>query len=302
MEVSACSSTDSKSDAAFYQLPRPLQVKWISIYEDPATFSKLTYDHQQSWIKFATLNLIDSSELCELCDYLEMKHDCQNLKQHKIDVMLATFIKYEDFDIDDGRHAILLIFQAIQEDFEVGYHCRRIISEEDNLSSLEDVEYNVYILRSFYSAFKNHFDDKIRYALVSQIAYLSQFVEEDEHPLETSTINVKVSDQETDEVCNTECDETMSDTILNHTENRTKDEHIESESGKTIDSSSLQNLVPSTSIKPQLLASIMAVALEIHLSWANRVAIDVWYTYQTYFKHKHVHITKRDRYTCCVIK
>lgn len=310
MEALACSSTDSKSATAFDLLPRPLQVQWI-MNSDPVDFASLTFNEQQQWITFTLKFLKSSGELCKICDYLEMKHDCYNLKKYGLDLMLAAFIQSEQFDIDDGRHAIMLIFQAIQESFEVGYHCRRVISEEDNLMILDDLEYTLYILRSFYDAVKDVVISDVRYALASHIAHLSTCYDS-LTPEDTETSPVESKDEQLfteEEPSILELEDEASGIIsLDLTQEETT---LVCEKGLPIDQQTVNNdehkiisyVHPTRNPNDILLrTSILFSCNNIFFCddnhWVdNAIRIDVWYLYQLYVEHKHIHVQHRDRHT-----
>lgn len=334
MEASACSSTDIRSDAAFQQLPRPLQVQWIMNHE--CEFSLLSNVEQKEWARITFKQISDS--LCAVCQYLEVKHDCYNLKAQKIDVLLSAFIDSEDFDLDDGRHAILVILQTIQEATEIGYHCRRLIEEEDHLNNYEDVEYNLYLVKTFYEATKNVLVSSISHTLAEKFLHLSKInsqlglredviIAQEANTLEQMLPSERMN---THIVAPTVISE-MRDTVNNYCQtsehappmanvvekvhdinNDNNNYHYGDTSGIKVDSCVVSKLNSNSESRNNLMEG------KINNSNRKGTHIKTWfialpnvmehlhqdkvtYEYGLYQRHKHVHVIQRDRYTLITV-
>lgn len=304
MEVFPCSSTDIDLSAAFYNLPRPLQAKWTQDH-DPEDFCSFTAQEQQQWVRI--ISRIIKPDLCEICEYLEVTHTCDILRSAHLDTILKSFIVSEKFDSDEARHAILLIFQAIQEEIEVGRQCKRLINQEDYLNDDGDVEYILYILTKFLSTIEKlwvqSFQQSVRYALCAHIIDLrvkfnrlysgddsldQHVVEVQQEAVDYTESCVDVIEQQIVGAQSNEgehhivdCDETRQSVpeIIGHSDviaNSNSDSN---------------NLDTNECLKiPESTRSLQTTLWIISYTFLKLLE----YNYRLYFKHKHIFMRKRD--------
>lgn len=302
MEASVCSSTDTNFVAAFYNLPRPLQVLWTQ-NNDPSDFNDLPSLEQQQWSDMALKYLKNTGALCAICDYLEVRHACSLFQEYDIDKLLRAFVISEGFDLDDARHAILVIFQAIKDDFEVGYHCRNLIQKENFLNDIEEVDYNYYILKTFYEATSDLFDCKslkvIKFALFEKVSILSKHLEKEDVPIpveETEDVLIPIEEIEDMERKDLKVQQ-FHDTNVQDEQQSKLQENLKTEIITT--NREELDIINFELIKLYINIGRTFVAQNPQLmyTWIMRLYCNIVYQYRNYFKHKHLDMLKYDTYT-----